>query len=518
MQQDRNRSRPYDQNRDTLRSSAPSQRSTPLQSSGGGSSRYGYNGEPLSRPPSRTAGGEVRRSRTDNSIQFPGAQQTQSRNAAQSPSRQRSRSGGQQSSLRVANGGAARAGSPKRRTSAQNTAREPNRTRSAQPGQQRYKNQRLRPAQAQQHSPARREGRKKRKVTRATLRRRRILRRLTAFAMLLCVIGAGIYLTMTMLFRVNSIQVQTTDGTQVSEIAGYSAQSILQVLDVQMEQNIFSFEPSAKEAVLEQQFPLLESIKVVRDYPNTVVVRVTEATPTYAVQEGSRWLVVSDTFKILSTEDSQPQGLCTLYGGTVQDDAPGQQLLFGIADEAAAGSDSAASQPDGEATQEALMNALETLRSKLEEYGMLADVTRMEFADTEQIAILYQDRISVLLGTLNDLDYKLDRARYVLTNADGKGCGPTDTGRLDFSHISAGSTRKIYFAQGEPTLPSGYVAPPKTEDTTTEPETTESTDTAEADGETTADAAQTDGDAAAADELPLTDPARMTANVDENPM
>jgi len=106
----------------------------------------------------------------------------------------------------------------------------------------------------------------------------------------------------------------------------------------------------------------------------------------------------------------------------------------------------------------------------------------------------------------------------VLTNADGKGCGPTDTGRLDFSHISAGSTRKIYFAQGEPTLPSGYVAPPKTEETTTEPETPESTDTAEADGETTTDAAQTDGDAAAADELPLTDPARMTANVDENPM
>ena len=72
------------------------------------------------------------------------------------------------------------------------------------------------------------------------------------------------------------------------------------------------------------------------------------------------------------------------------------------------------------------------------------DVTRMEFADTDQMAFLYQDRVSVLLGTRNDLDYKLDRARYVLTNADGKGCAPTDTGRLDFSHVSAGSTRKIY--------------------------------------------------------------------------
>ncbi len=89
------------------------------------------------------------------------------------------------------------------------------------------------------------------------------------------------------------------------------------------------------------------------------------------------------------------------------------------------------------------MEALRTLRSKLEEYGLSQDVTRLEVADTEQLAFLYQDRISVLLGTLNDLDYKLDRARYVLTNADGKGCGPTDTGRLDFSHTSASSTRKI---------------------------------------------------------------------------
>ena len=108
------------------------------------------------------------------------------------------------------------------------------------------------------------------------------------------------------------------------------------------------------------------------------------------------------------------------------------------------------------------LDALNELQAKLEEYGMLDDVTRMEFADTDQMAFLYQDRVSVLLGTRNDLDYKLDRARYVLTNADGKGCAPTDTGRLDFSHVSAGSTRKIYFAQGQPTLPSGYVVPEKT--------------------------------------------------------
>ena len=518
MQQNRDRNgrprntRPYDLNRDVARTSAPSQNHTPQST---GSSRYGYNGEPLSRPPSRSANGSVRSSRADNSIQFPTQTQSQTRrpaqgqgsNTTQYPSGNRpknAKSGGKQ--RRPANN--ARSGQSSRKNqNYQNANRQ-------QPAGNR---QRLRPAQgAPQQSPARREKRKKRKVTRATLRRRRMLRRLTAFAMLLCVIGAGIYLTMTMLFRINSIQVQTPDGKQVTEIAGYSADSILQRMGVQLEENIFSFEPGEKAAVLEQNFPLLGSIKVIRDYPNTVVVQVTEAVPAYAVQNGSKWLVISDKWKILSEESTQPEGLCTLYGGKLQDTTPGQGFWFvDDADAASASGSETAESESAVSTETARMEALRTLVSKLEEYGLSQDVTRLEVADTEQIAFLYQDRISVLLGTLNDLDYKLDRARYVLTNADGKGCGPTDTGRLDFSHTSASSTRKIYFAQGEPTLPSGYVVPPKAEEPAPAEDTADST-------ESTESATPTDTTEPAADadteQLPLTHPDRMTANEEENPM
>ena len=517
MQQNRDRNgrprntRPYDLNRDVARTSAPSQDPTPRST---GSSRYGYNGEPLSRPPSRSANGSVRASRADNSIQFPTQTQSQTRrpaqgsNTTQYPSGSRpknAKSGGKQ--RRPANN--ARSGQSSRKN--QNAQNHSNRQHPAGSGQ------RLRPAQsAPQQSPARREQRKKRKVTRATLRRRRMLRRLTAFAMLLCVIGAGIYLTMTMLFRINSIQVQTPDGKQVTEIAGYSADSILQRMGVQLEENIFSFEPGEKAAVLEQNFPLLGSIKVIRDYPNTVVVQVTEAVPAYAVQNGSKWLVISDKWKILSEESTQPEGLCTLYGGKLQDTTPGQGFWFvDDADAASASGSEAAESESAVSTETARMEALRTLVSKLEEYGLSQDMTRLEVADTEQLAFLYQDRISVLLGTLNDLDYKLDRARYVLTNADGKGCGPTDTGRLDFSHTSASSTRKIYFAQGEPTLPSGYVVPPKAEEPAPAEDTADSTESTEGatPTDTTEPAAETD-----TEQLPLTHPDRMTANVEENPM
>ena len=515
MQQYGNNGRPYDQNRDSLRSSGSSQRTTPPNDGASDTSRYGFNGEPLSRPPARTANGTVRRTRTDNSIEFP----TQPRpvrdtgSAARRPAGQRSTaqrprsSGGQ--NRRPAQRPANRNGRP-----AQNSR---SAARLQQQGQGYNKNQKLRPAP--QRDAQRREGRKKRRLTRAALKRRRMLRRLMDFVTLLAVIAAGVYLTMTMLFKIGTIQVQTADGTVVQEVGGYSSSQILQALGVQTEENIFSFEPGEKAAVLEQNFPLLGSIKVIRDYPNTVVVQVTEAVPAYAVQNGSKWLVISDKWKILSEESTQPEGLCTLYGGKLQDTAPGQAFcLVEDADAASASGSEAAGSESAVSTETARMEALRTLVSKLEEYGLSQDVTRLEVADTEQIAFLYQDRISVLLGTLNDLDYKLDRARYVLTNADGKGCGPTDTGRLDFSHTSASSTRKIYFAQGEPTLPSGYVVPPKVEEPAPAEDAADSTDST--DSTESADAADTTEPAADADteQLPLTHPDRMTANEEENPM
>lgn len=495
-------------NRDSLRFTTPSQPEQRPAAQPPQESEYGFNGEPLSLPRARSASGTVRRTRTDNSIEFPTqARQLHTEEAA--PSRRRSGAGST---------AAGRTASQRPRTAQSGTKRRaapqsgPKRGTAA--ARQHPQGQKQRPQNAAPRDPRRKEQRKKRKVTRAVMRRRRMMRRLAAFAVLLVVIGVGFYLTLTMLFRINSIQVQTADGAQVQEIAGYTSDQILQALGVQNEDNIFSFDPKSKAAALERQFPLLESIQVERDYPNAVVVRVTEATAVYAMQTTSGWLTLSDHFKILACDAAQPAGLCTLYGGDPVSVQPGDQLNFEAPQpESAAASEDAseASSAAEEVPEDNRLDTLETLRSKLEEYGLLADVTRMEFADTDNVAFLYQDRISVLLGTLNDLDAKIKYVSYIVNNEDGKGCAPTDTGKLDLSHVSASNVPKFYLAQGEPTLPSGYVVPAAVE----EPAASEpAEDTADSDST----AAPADAPASAEDEVPLTDPARMTAVDDENPM
>lgn len=309
-----------------------------------------------------------------------------------------------------------------------------------------------------------------------------------------------------MLFKISSIQVQTADGV-VQEAGGYTSDQILQALDVHLEENIFSFDPGSKAAALEKVFPMLEDIRVERDYPGTVVVRVTEAQPAWAMQTSSGWLTLSGGLKILEKDSAQPAGLPTLYGGEPVSAEPGEQLTFAAEPKAGSTPDSAAdSSASGTVEEEAdqRLESLNTLLAALDAAGMSADVTRIEFADVDEMAFLYQDRISVWLGTLNELEYKLKLAKHVLLNEDGKGCAATDTGKLDFTHISMSSTRKFTFAQGEPELPSGYIVPEPVEETPAEEgvtgETAEGTatdGTAPADGTATDDTVPAEGEAAA---------------------
>ena len=147
----RNNGNIYDLRKDLQHTPPPSQQKG---SSGSADGRYGFNGEPLSFAPDRTANGTVRRTRTDNSIEFP----SQPRRTEQSGTR---RTSGQNRNRTVQR---SRTAQPEQRASG--TARKPQQRRSqgqkprktaAQAAQQRYKNQRLRPAQQQPRDPVQRE-------------------------------------------------------------------------------------------------------------------------------------------------------------------------------------------------------------------------------------------------------------------------------------------------------------------------------------------------------------------------
>lgn len=424
-----------------------------------------------------------------------------------------------------------------------------------------YDQERSRPAEPPQ---AKRGGKKRRLyLTKKELRRRARRRRLLALLCVMAAIAAGVLLSVTLLFKVTRITVQTPEGVVLSAegatsapvsapqggspeggeggepagsepgassaaapesappslppegdaasqtpeesaassapaetipeeappaqpdvtqpdgsaaIAGpYTEQEILTALGVQAGENIFSFRVKDVEERMALALPLLEKIEVRRRYPGTVLVNVTPAVATHCTWTAEGWLTLSASLKVMEITAEQPQGLrlllcdakATQPGTALQTlalDRLEQERAEAIAlAQAAASASQPASgpvptMPPDEPLVDANRTALDQVLAALETAGLLADVTAIDAANPEEIAFLYQGRISVLLGTVNEMDYKMQFASYILLNKDGKGCSETDAGVLDASHILSDGTIRPVFRQGTPELPSQRAA------------------------------------------------------------
>ena len=102
------------------------------------------------------------------------------------------------------------------------------------------------------------------------------------------------------------------------------------------------------------------------------------------------------------------------------------------------------------------MDDVERLLELLWTYELKEDCTSIQFGDSNELYFIYQNRAKILLGTFNNLDYKIKFAAYLLHNEDGKGIGDTEQGTLDVSHqLEDGSLRPTWSPGSITTADSG---------------------------------------------------------------
>ena len=68
---------------------------------------------------------------------------------------------------------------------------------------------------------------------------------------------------------------------------------------------------------------------------------------------------------------------------------------------------------------------------QLESCGLLEKTTLISLADMSELNFLYEGRISVKLGTANDLAYKVRFVADVILDVEGSGLSASDRGTLD---------------------------------------------------------------------------------------
>lgn len=307
---------------------------------------------------------------------------------------------------------------------------------------------------------------RRRRITRGEMRRRRIRRRLFACAGLLLLVILGIVLSITVLFKVSGYRVEGLDHSVPADTGIYSEEAILSALGIPTGENLFGFSLKEKEREMALALPYLETIQLRRSLPGTIVVRVSPAVERYVLSSPGGWVVVSDGLKVLKVQPEAPENLIKIEGVEPIHPAGGMPLVLDqllaepteseisqaqqTSSAAVSAVDSKLPGPDTaqESGEEPILFALKQLLQQMQVDQLVDGVNNIDLTDMGEISFLFEDRVRVVLGSLNTLDYKMQWARYILLNQKGDGLQPSDRGRLDISHVRADGSIQPRFTPG----------------------------------------------------------------------
>lgn len=244
-------------------------------------------------------------------------------------------------------------------------------------------------------------------LTPGQLRRRRRRRAILAgvLAAILLVVGLGA--SAMVLFKISAITVETPEG----EVA-YDSSQIIAAFGHEAGENLFGFNAREAQQNLASALPYLEKVEIRRRMPDTVLITVTPAVEASVVESASGWAVLSQSYKVLRLEAEPPAGLVRVGGVQADAPSPGQPVKL---------------------AEEDKLPLLQTLLEKTAAQG-LSPINEIDLSNTLELSFLYQGRIRIVLGTANDMDYKLKWAwRMVTPGETSDSLGEEARGTLDVS-------------------------------------------------------------------------------------
>lgn len=315
-----------------------------------------------------------------------------------------------------------------------------------------------------------------RRVTRAEQLRIRRRKAIIGVLCVLAVLVVGIVLSINLLFKVTDFRVENADRTTPAKTGIYTEQQLINATGIQVGDNLYGFSTKEKSDQLLAQMPYLDVAVVTRQAPGTVIIRVQPAVERFKMEYSGSWLVLSEQLKVLRVEPAEPdnlvqldallpEGAATTPGSFLTLDAPSEPTALATA--MPSGTATPENADEADTAQETPNEVLNELLSELDQYGLLDGTTVLTMQNMTELSFLYQGRVSVQLGTANNLDYKIRFAAYIILDTGGDGLASSDRGTLDVSDQQTDGTIQPRFLPAENPVATPEPTPePPAEDTT----------------------------------------------------
>lgn len=289
--------------------------------------------------------------------------------------------------------------------------------------------------------------------------RRRLKRFLFGTLTLLIIISVGLLLSFTVFFKIESIEVEGDTR--------YPSEEIIAASMIQEGENFFLCNTSPGEKEIWEQFPYIESVRIEKKLFNKIVINVREAVPTSVVESEGKYVLLSESGKIIDISDKRQADVPIVMGAQLATPTLSASVKY---------------------QDENVEGYLNEILAAAEEYkfGVLKviDITRLS-----NITLETKDGFHIILGKPESIHHKMMTARKIMKKDIAEG----DIGTLDVS-LSAVEGGKSYFSSQKPE-PSKAPEPsqqPQTSKPVSKPESSvKPSDTSSQPSETSSSSSQT---------------------------
>lgn len=234
------------------------------------------------------------------------------------------------------------------------------------------------------------------KVQRAKKRRRlQIIRRVKVGAVLCMALAVVLYLLSAFVFfRISAVEVvgiTDENGNTLPGSAYYTEEEIVAASGVQLGDSLVNISKTDIARAVEKMLPYVGKVTVKRAYPSTLRLTVEDTNAYFAVESGT-FILLDKNFKVLTVTPDLPENCAKLVGLSVSKALAGDEISF---------------------TDNTFKDRINTLVSACEQAG-LDHITKINLSNIANVQMVFNNRITVTVGTVTKLDDKLATAKKTI--------------------------------------------------------------------------------------------------------
>ena len=227
---------------------------------------------------------------------------------------------------------------------------------------------------------------------RSTQRSRRKRRRnLSLYYLMIFIIvsAVGITLSLTVFFNIDEIN--------VSGDSQYDKNQIIKCSNINIGDNLFRTNFIKSEEKILKELAYIDDVQIQRQFPDKINIKVNASIEYANVEYDGGYLLISRKEKILDNISSPKEGLIVIKGTEPAIMQKGEKFVS----------------KDG--NKDKLLSSLtdQILSSEFEK------ITQIDISDSYNVKLLYDNRITIELGTQSDLEYKIKYSKELVNEKIG---------------------------------------------------------------------------------------------------